>query len=292
MAIIQTDEGEVFYKLEGHDITLFDCKCSAVDGWKTLFRVLRGQLDYILVNFDILQLTAHEYKFLGFYEVEPGLMRKNIQPTFQYDMEAIEYLKNKDKKLARVIEMIGPIEEEIIPDIYYNFVRSIVGQQISVYAQYAIMARLMNAMNHHITPEKVINYKDEELKSFGLSERKVVYIKTATEKVINGDIDFEKIHHMTDDEAIQYLTQLKGVGEWTAEMMLMFSYNRMDIFSYKDLAIIRGLRMIYRHKEVSRERFEKYRRRFSPYGSLASLYIWVISEQNIEGYSDPLSKKK
>ena len=82
---------------------------------------------------------------------------------------------------------------------------------------------------------------------------------------------------MNDEDAIRALSSLKGIGVWTAEMILLFCLQRPDIFSYDDLAIRRGLRMVYHHREIDRERFERYRRRFSPYGSVASLYLWAVA---------------
>ena len=97
---------------------------------------------------------------------------------------------------------------------------------------------------------------------------------------------------MSDDEAIRALSELRGIGVWTAEMILLFSLQRENIFSYDDLAIQRGLRMLYRHKRIDRALFEKYRRRFSPYCSVASLYLWAVSGGAIPELSDPAPKKK
>ena len=96
---------------------------------------------------------------------------------------------------------------------------------------------------------------------------------------------------MPDDEAIRALSSLKGIGVWTAEMILLFCMQRPDVFSYDDLAIQRGLRMLYHHRKIDRKLFEKYRRRFSPYGSGASLYLWAISGGAIPGMRDYAPKK-
>ena len=92
---------------------------------------------------------------------------------------------------------------------------------------------------------------------------------------------------MSDGEAIKKLAELKGIGVWTAEMILLFCLQRPDIFSYQDLAIQRGLRMIYHHRAITRELSEKYRRRFSPYCSTASLYIWAVAGGAIPEMKDP-----
>ena len=97
------------------------------------------------------------------------------------------------------------------------------------------------------------------------------------DRVHPGAFDLNAVERMNDEDAIRALSSLKGIGVWTAEMILLFCMQRPDIFSYDDLAIRRGLRMVYHHREIDRARFEKYRRRFSPYGSVASLYLWAVA---------------
>ena len=92
-----------------------------------------------------------------------------------------------------------------------------------------------------------------------------------------GECNLEKIKEMTDEEVIAALSSLKGVGTWTAEMILIFCLQRQNVFSYGDLAILRGVRMVYHHRKIDRKLFEKYRRRFSPYCSVASLYFWAVA---------------
>lgn len=107
--------------------------------------------------------------------------------------------------------------------------------------------------------------------------RKAEYITDFAARVRSGAFDLDGIRHRSDEEAIRALTALRGVGVWTAEMMLLFCMQRPDVFSYDDLAIQRGLRMIYHHRKIDRRLFEKYRRRFSPCCSVASLYLWAAA---------------
>lgn len=111
----------------------------------------------------------------------------------------------------------------------------------------------------------------------GMSLRKAKYILGFARRVQSDEFDLEAVRRMDDGQAIAALTSLRGVGVWTAEMILLFCLQRPDIFSYDDLAIQRGLRMVYHHRQVGRELFEKYRRRYSPYGSVASLYLWAVA---------------
>ena len=129
----------------------------------------------------------------------------------------------------------------------------------------------------NITPEKVGHATITELQSMGITFRKAEYIKDFCQKIQNGGFDLYAVEHMTDEEAISELSALKGIGVWTAEMILLFCLQRPDIFSYGDLAILRGMRMVYHHREIDKKRFEKYRKRFSPYCSVASLYFWAVA---------------
>ncbi len=210
---------------------------------------------------------------------------------FKYGEKEISYLKNKDKKLAEVIEKVGLIERKTDPELFSALVHHIVGQQISTKAQATIWERIKNSFGS-VTPERVLNASVDEIRSFGISLRKVEYIKDFAEKVHTGEFDIEAAEKMEDDELIKYLTTLKGVGVWTAEMILLFCLQRPNVFSFDDLAIQRGLRMVYHHRKIDRKLFEKYMRRFSPYCSVASLYLWAVSNGAIPEMRDYAPKNK
>ena len=210
---------------------------------------------------------------------------------FKYGEKEISYLKNKDKKLAEVIEKVGLIERETDPKLFSALVHHIVGQQISTKAQATIWERMKKSLGA-VTPETILNASVDEIRSFGISIRKVEYIKDFAEKVHTGEFDIEAAEKMEDDELIKYLTALKGVGVWTAEMILLFCLQRPNVFSFDDLAIQRGLRMVYHHRKIDRKLFEKYRRRFSPYCSVASLYLWAVSNGAIPEMRDYAPKNK
>lgn len=195
---------------------------------------------------------------------------------FQYDEKETEYLKSKDKKLAAVIDRIGHIDRVCYDDLFEAVVNSIVGQQISTKAHQNIWKKMKDELGQ-IDAAKILEIGKEKLQSYGMTWRKVDYITDFSVKVDSGEFSLSKIYEMTDEEAIQALVSLKGVGVWTAEMILLFCLQRQDIFSFGDLAILRGIRMVYHHKEIDRQRFERYRRRFSPYCSVASLYFWAVA---------------
>ena len=209
----------------------------------------------------------------------------------QYDEKATDYLKEKDPKMAEVIERIGHIDRPADEDLFSSVVTSIIGQQISTKAQQTICRRMEDRYGT-VTPEKIESASEEELQSLGMTFRKVSYIKDFAHKICCGAFDLDAVAAMSDEEAIRALSSLKGIGVWTAEMILLFCLQRPDIFSYDDLAIQRGLRMIYHHRKVTRQQFEKYRRRFSPYCTAASLYIWAVAGGAIPEMKDYTPKKK
>lgn len=214
-------------------------------------------------------------------------MRNESQPVhFSFDPEALAYLQERDPKLGEAIQRIGPIERAIIPDLFAALTNSIVGQQISSKAHETVWRRLVERLGD-VTPENVLAHTDESIQSIGLSYRKVAYIKGAAEKIVSGELDLERLHRLPDEEAMRELVKLNGIGVWTAEMLLLFSMGRQDVLSYGDLAIVRGLRMLYRHRRITPELFRKYKRRFSPYGSVASLYLWEISAGALPELTDP-----
>jgi 3-methyladenine DNA glycosylase/8-oxoguanine DNA glycosylase len=195
---------------------------------------------------------------------------------FEYGQKEIDYLKSKDKKLGAAIEKIGMIERKVTPDPFEALISSVVGQQISSKAAATVWNRLGELLGS-ITPESILKTDISKIQLCGMSQRKADYLKGIAEAAISGEVDFSKLYTLTDEEIIKKLSSLHGVGEWTAEMLLIFSLNRPDVVSYKDLAIRRGMMNLYGLKELPKEKFDKYRKRYSPCGSIASLYLWALS---------------
>ena len=195
---------------------------------------------------------------------------------FEYGENEITYLRNKDKKLSEVIDQIGMIEREVDTDLFSAVVHHIIGQQISTKAQATIWQRMKETLGE-VNAVTILSADISKLQSLGMTFRKAEYITDFAEKVHTGIFDLDAVEHMRDEDAIRALSGLKGIGVWTAEMILLFCLQRPDIFSYDDLAIQRGLRMVYHHRKIDRKRFEKYRHRFHPYCSVASLYFWAVA---------------
>lgn len=209
---------------------------------------------------------------------------------FAYGETELSYLKKKDAKMAAVIEQIGMVQRQVDPDLFSSVIHHIIGQQISTKAQATIWGRMQDALGT-VDAAHILDAGVDTLQALGMTFRKAEYITDFAGKIETGAFDLEAVSHMPDQEAIAALVELKGIGVWTAEMILLFCLQRPDIFSYDDLAIQRGLRMVYHHRSIDRKRFEMYRRRFSPYGSVASLYLWAVSGGAIPELRDPAQKK-
>ena len=213
---------------------------------------------------------------------------------FEYGEKEIEYLKSKDRRLGEVIDRVGKIDRAVSDDLFSSVVNNIVGQQISTKAHVTIWNR-MKADLGEINAETLLGAGAEKLQSYGISFRKADYISDFAKKVHSGEFDIESLYHKTDEEVIRRLSALKGIGVWTAEMLLLFCMQRPNVLSYGDLAIQRGMRMVYHHRKIDKKLFEKYRRRLSPYCSVASLYFWAVAGGAIpemKDYAPKNTKKK
>ena len=193
---------------------------------------------------------------------------------FEYGEKEINHLRRKDKRLGAAIDKIGLIKRKINPDPFSALIESIVAQQISAKAAATVTGRLaaLCGMDQSCLHALTV----EEIQACGMSKRKAGYIKGIAQAAVDGIIDFGGLGSKTDDEIIQILTALNGVGLWTVEMLLIFSLARPNVVSYSDLAIRRGMMHLYGHKDMPRDRFARYAARYAPYGSVASLYLWKI----------------
>ena len=204
---------------------------------------------------------------------------------FAYGETELSYLRQKDERLGAVIDRVGHVQRAVDTDLFSSVVHHIIGQQISTKAQATIWQRLQDALGE-VNAETIRAAGVPMLQSLGMTFRKAEYLTDLAGRIVDGSFDLEAVRSMDDAEAIRALSSLRGIGVWTAEMILLFCLQRPDIFSYDDLAIRRGLRMVYRHRRIDRALFEKYRRRFHPYGSVASLYLWAVSGGAIPELTD------
>ena len=207
------------------------------------------------------------------------------RPFFPIGADALLFLKGKDKRLGVLMGRLEPLRRATEPDLFAALVHSIIAQQISGKAAQAISDRLLEAAGA-LTAERLASIELSIMRSCGLSERKASYIRRLAEAVLSGGLDLEALRHVPDEEVIRRLSRLDGIGVWTAEMLLIFSLCRPDVLSWGDFGIRRGMALLYGDRELTRERFERRRRRYAPYGSVVSLYLWALA-----GMEDALARK-
>ena len=204
---------------------------------------------------------------------------------FPYGETEIAYLRARDLKLGAAMDRIGPIHREVDPDLFSSVIHHIIGQQVSMAAQRTVWQRLQAAAGT-LVPETVA------LQALGMTRRRALYILEFARKVASGDFDLDALAEMEDREVLARLTSLRGVGPWTAEMLLIFGLRRPDVVSWGDLAILRGMRMLYRKRSIDQRTFQRLRKRYSPYGTTASLYLWVIACGALPELTDPGAGRK
>jgi DNA-3-methyladenine glycosylase II len=197
-------------------------------------------------------------------------------------MEYIEHLK-KDKKLASFIN--SPVHERIKPhaNIPLQLIGSIMSQQLNTKVADIIYNRFLALYNNkEPKPQQILDTPNETLRSIGLSNAKVNYVKNVAAFCIEHKITDKKLHSMSDEEIIALLTQIKGVGKWTVEMLLMFALGREDIFSIDDFGIQSAMIKIYKlqklDKKQLRERLIKISAKWSPYRTYGCLYCWHLKD--------------
>jgi len=183
--------------------------------------------------------------------------------------------------MARAIERVGPCTLIPNPQLFETLVDAIISQQISVKAADAIMGRLRAALNAEangtISPEALLSLEEDTLRAVGLSPQKMRYIRDLTERVANGQLDLERLSELDDEAVISELVKVKGIGRWTAEMMLIFSLGRPDVLPVDDLGFLEGVREAYSLEirptpQEMRERGEVWR----PYRTFATWYMWGV----------------
>jgi 3-methyladenine DNA glycosylase/8-oxoguanine DNA glycosylase len=190
--------------------------------------------------------------------------------------EAIHALSAKDKILGAYIQKVGPLNRDTLEDPYQSAIDCIIAQQVSGKAAQSIgnkvFARFPNG-----DPKAILEASEEEMRALGLSRSKVSYIKNIAQTKADGSINWETLNTLSTQEIIDVLLPIKGVGLWTVQMVLIFSLRRMDVMSYDDLGIRRGIMRLYHVEKVSKDFFAELHERFAPYQTFASFYLWHAS---------------
>jgi DNA-3-methyladenine glycosylase II len=196
--------------------------------------------------------------------------------------EAVVHLRRSDPVLAGIIERVGDYRVQFREPDFGTLARSIVYQQLNGKAAGVIMARLLAAMPYgQATPERVLALTAESMRSMGLSGQKTAYLRDLAERTVSGELEFAKLPNMTDDEVIEHLTRVKGVGVWTAHMFLIFALRRPDVLPTGDLGVRTAIRKAYRLRELPKPvKIEKIARKWRPYCSVATWYLWRSLDGN------------
>jgi len=196
----------------------------------------------------------------------------------KYWARAKKNLSSKDKVMASLIKKYKSPTEKILTtrkDIFFSLCKSIIGQQISVAAANSVFLKFKKKCNNKITAKVVSNLSFIQLKSCGLSKQKVKGIQSLAKQILDKTFNPRLISKMSDEEAILYLSQLRQIGRWSAEMILLFTYNRSDIWPIQDIGLLRAISKNYKKNYLPPEKFVKLlKKRFSPYCSVATWYLW------------------
>ena len=198
--------------------------------------------------------------------------------TPKYWGKAKRYLSKKDKTIAKLIKNYHGPSETILTsrkDIFFSLCKSIIGQQISVAAANSVFLKFKKKCNNKINAKNVSKISFSNLKKCGLSRQKVLGIKSLAKQILNKSFNPKLISKMNDEEAINYLSKLRQIGRWSAEMILLFTYNRANIWPIQDIGLLRAISKNYKKKYLPPEKFvTELKKRFSPYCSVATWYLW------------------
>jgi DNA-3-methyladenine glycosylase II len=189
--------------------------------------------------------------------------------------KAVNHLKKSDPVLRAIIERVGPCRMEFGTPEFCSLAEAIVYQQLNGKAAVTIFKRFAALAGDPLTPEGILKLSDEQLRSVGLSKQKSAYLKDLSAKTAGGLLDFARLHELTDEEVIRHLTQVKGVGVWTAHMFLMFSLQRPNVLPTGDYGVQVAIRKHYKKRKLPKPKdMEKIARPWEPYRSVACWYMW------------------
>ena len=194
--------------------------------------------------------------------------------TLNMNTLSVQYLCRKDKRLAKVISMVGAITYAPHSDGYSFLVHEIIEQMLSVKAGQKIYDRLEALCDGEISPGRIALLSDDEIRSIGTSQSKVSYIRNITNAIIEGELNLDELAHMSDAEVIAMLTKIRGIGNWTAKMYLIFVLNRLDVLPTEDVAFLQGYRWAYKTDDCSRKSVEQKCKKWKPYSSIAARFLY------------------
>lgn len=189
--------------------------------------------------------------------------------------KAVNHLKKCDPVMRAIIEQVGPFRMEFGPPEFHSLAESILYQQLNGKAAATIFKRFTDLAGDPLTPEGILKLSDAQLRGVGLSKQKSAYLKDLSEKTAAGLLDFSRLPELSDAEVIKHLTQVKGVGVWTAHMFLMFTLRRPDILPTGDYGVQAAIKKHYKKRQLPKPHImEKIAKPWAPYRSIACWYLW------------------
>jgi DNA-3-methyladenine glycosylase II len=184
--------------------------------------------------------------------------------------------------MAGIIASVGPFKPSYHEPTFRALARSIVFQQLAGAAARTIFNRLEAACGGDVTPASILKLSDAQMRAVGLSKQKLSYIRSLAELTQSGEIDFEKLPSMSDEDIIEHLTRVKGIGRWTAQMFLMFALQRPDVMPHVDFGINSAIKKHYRKRKLKPPHIDKIAKSWQPYRSIACWYLWRSLDGPIE----------
>ena len=189
--------------------------------------------------------------------------------------KAINHLKKSDPILSVIIERVGACRMEFGPPEFHSLAEAIVYQQLNGKAAVTIFKRFAALAGDPVTPEGILKLTDAQLRSVGLSKQKSSYLKDMAQRAVRGELDLSRLPEMSDEEVIKHLTQVKGVGVWTAHMFLMFTLRRPNVLPTGDFGIQMAIKKHYKKRKMPKpKQMEKIAKAWEPYRSVACWYLW------------------
>jgi DNA-3-methyladenine glycosylase II len=189
--------------------------------------------------------------------------------------KAINHLKKSDPVMRDIIRRVGPCRMEFGEPVFHSLAEAIVYQQLNGKAAVTIFKRFAAIAGEPLIPEGIVKLTDEQLRSVGLSKQKSSYLRDMAGRAIRGELNFTRLPEMTDEEVIEHLTQVKGVGVWTAHMFLMFTLKRPNVLPTGDFGIQMAIKKHYNKRKMPKPaQMEKIAKCWEPYRSIACWYLW------------------
>jgi DNA-3-methyladenine glycosylase II len=227
---------------------------------------------------------ASSFFFINYLEKRNSIIKKKFHQQLdmskvpKYWSSAKKYLSRKDKVMKYLIQKYSEPSEVTLTsrkDIFYSLCKSIIGQQISVAAANSVFSKFKKKCKNKINARTVYKLTVTQLKSCGLSRQKAKGIKSLAKQTLNKTFNSKLIPGMSDEEAIIYLSKLRQIGRWSAEMILLFTYNRSNIWPIQDIGLLRAISKNYKKEYLPPEKYVNLlNKRFSPYCSVATWYLW------------------